>query len=137
MRRCLTLATAFFYCALAGAGLARADEGDDLANAVVMHIRQHSAAAANLTPADEGRINSFTHYLLKTSYYPANTHDLQAAAVGAIVATPVVHEGQVAVRQQVKMTLSSDHRAIDGAQAAFFMRDLKHLIEAPMAMLLS
>ena len=65
-----------------------------------------------------------------------NPPEAAILAVGAIVPTPVVHEGQVVVRQQVKMTLSSDHRAIDGAQAAFFMRDLKHLIEAPMAMLL-
>ena len=84
LRRRLTLATAFFYCALTGASVARADEADDLSTAVVMHIRQHSAAAANLAPADENRINAFTHYILKTSYYPANTHDLQAAAVGAI-----------------------------------------------------
>ena len=58
LRRRLTLATAFFYCALTGASLARADEGDDLATAVIMHIRQHSAAAANLAPADENRLLS-------------------------------------------------------------------------------
>ena len=84
LRRRFTLATAFFYCALTGASFAWADEADDLATVVVTHIRQHSAAAATLTAADEGRINSFTHYILKTSYYPANIHDLQAAALGAI-----------------------------------------------------
>ena len=84
LRRRLTLATAFFYCALTAAGLARADEVDDLATAVVTHIRQHSAASATLTPADESHINAFTHYLLKTSYYPGNTHDLQVAAIAAI-----------------------------------------------------
>src|SRR5689334_3687608 len=42
LRRHLKLATAFFYCALTAAGLARADEADDLTTAVVMHIRQHS-----------------------------------------------------------------------------------------------
>ncbi len=65
-----------------------------------------------------------------------NPPEAAILAVGAIVPTPVVYEGQVVVRQQLKMTLSSDHRAIDGAQAAYFMRDLKHLIEAPTAMLL-
>ena len=84
LRRRFTLATAFFYCALTGASFAWADEADDLATVVVAHIRQHSAAAATLTAADEGRINSFAHYILKTSYYPANIHDLQAAALGAI-----------------------------------------------------
>jgi len=84
MRRRFTLVTAFFYCALTGAGFARADEADDLAGAIVTHIRQHSAAAASLTAADETHINSFAHYILKASYYPANTHDLQAAALAAI-----------------------------------------------------
>ena len=84
LRRRFTLATAFFYCALTAAGFARADEADDLASAVATHIRQHSAATATLTAADEGRINSFAHYLLKASYYPANAHDLQAAALAAI-----------------------------------------------------
>ena len=84
MRRRFTLATAFLICALSGASFAWADDADDLTKAVVTHIREHSAAAASLTPADEGHINAFTHYILKTSYYPANTHDLQAAAVAAI-----------------------------------------------------
>jgi pyruvate dehydrogenase E2 component (dihydrolipoamide acetyltransferase) len=57
-------------------------------------------------------------------------------AVGAIVPTPVVVDGQIVVRDQIKMTLSADHRAIDGAQAAYFMRDLKQLIEAPATILL-
>ena len=83
-RRRFTLATAFFFCTLTGASIARADDADDLTKAVVTHIREHSAAAASLTAADEGHINAFTHYILKTSYYPANTHDLQTAAAAAI-----------------------------------------------------
>ncbi len=57
-------------------------------------------------------------------------------AVGASVPTPVVHEGQVVVRDQMKVTLSVDHRALDGATAARFLQDLKHLLEQPLAMLL-
>jgi pyruvate dehydrogenase E2 component (dihydrolipoamide acetyltransferase) len=57
-------------------------------------------------------------------------------AVGAIVPTPVVHEGQVTVRDQMKVTLSVDHRALDGAIAARFLQDLKHLLEQPLGMLL-
>ncbi|MGO8949038.1 MAG: dihydrolipoamide acetyltransferase family protein [Ktedonobacterales bacterium] len=57
-------------------------------------------------------------------------------AVGAIVPTPVVHEGQVIVRDQMKVTLSVDHRALDGAVAAGFLQDLKHLLEQPVGMLL-
>jgi pyruvate dehydrogenase E2 component (dihydrolipoamide acetyltransferase) len=57
-------------------------------------------------------------------------------AVGAIVPTPVVVDRQVVVRDQVKMTLSSDHRAIDGAQAARFLRDVKRFIETPALLML-
>jgi pyruvate dehydrogenase E2 component (dihydrolipoamide acetyltransferase) len=57
-------------------------------------------------------------------------------AVGAIIPTPVVHEGQVIVRDQMKVTLSVDHRALDGAIAARFLQDLKRLLEQPLSMLL-
>jgi pyruvate dehydrogenase E2 component (dihydrolipoamide acetyltransferase) len=57
-------------------------------------------------------------------------------AVGAIAPTPVVDAGQVIVREQMKVTLSADHRALDGAVAAGFLQDLKHLLEQPLGMLL-
>jgi pyruvate dehydrogenase E2 component (dihydrolipoamide acetyltransferase) len=57
-------------------------------------------------------------------------------AVGASVPTPVVQDGQVVVRDQMKVTLSVDHRALDGAVAARFLQDLKHLLEQPLAMLI-
>jgi pyruvate dehydrogenase E2 component (dihydrolipoamide acetyltransferase) len=57
-------------------------------------------------------------------------------AVGAIVPTPVVVDGQVVVRDQMKVTLSVDHRALDGALAARFLQELKHLLEQPMGMLI-
>lgn len=56
-------------------------------------------------------------------------------AVGAIVPTPVVRDGQVVVRDIMKMTMSVDHRALDGATAARFLRDVKHLLEEPLGML--
>ena len=40
-----------------------------------------------MTPADENRVTSFSHYILKTVYYPANLRDLKAAALAAIDAT--------------------------------------------------
>ena len=57
-------------------------------------------------------------------------------AVGAITPTAVVHQGQVAVRDMMKMTLSIDHRALDGATAARFLQELKLLLEQPLGMLL-
>ena len=57
-------------------------------------------------------------------------------AVGTITPTPVALEGSVVVRDQMKVTLSVDHRALDGAVAAGFLQDLKHLLEQPLTMLL-
>ncbi|HET9109552.1 MAG TPA: dihydrolipoamide acetyltransferase family protein [Ktedonobacterales bacterium] len=58
-------------------------------------------------------------------------------AVGSIIPTPVATpDRQVVVRDQMKLTLSSDHRALDGAVAARFLQQLKQLLEQPMAMLI-
>lgn len=57
-------------------------------------------------------------------------------AVGSITPTPVVADGQVVVRDRMKVTLSSDHRAIDGATAARFLQEVKRLLEEPFGLLL-
>jgi pyruvate dehydrogenase E2 component (dihydrolipoamide acetyltransferase) len=57
-------------------------------------------------------------------------------AVGSITPTPVVEDGQVVVRDRMKVTLSSDHRAIDGAIAARFLQEVKHQLEEPFGLLL-
>ena len=57
-------------------------------------------------------------------------------AVGSIAPTPVVVDGQVVVRDRVKVTLSSDHRAIDGVTAARFLQEVKRLLEEPFGLLL-
>lgn len=56
-------------------------------------------------------------------------------AVGAIVEKPVARGGHVAVGHTMKITLSSDHRIIDGAVAAKFLQDLRHLLEHPAVLL--
>ncbi len=57
-------------------------------------------------------------------------------AVGSITPTPVVVDGQIVVRERMKVTLSSDHRALDGAVAARFLQELKRLLEEPFGLLL-
>jgi pyruvate dehydrogenase E2 component (dihydrolipoamide acetyltransferase) len=52
-------------------------------------------------------------------------------AVGAIEEKAVVHDGQLVARPLMAMTLTCDHRAIDGAKAAEFLRELKTLLEEP------
>ena len=56
-------------------------------------------------------------------------------AVGRIEETPVVVEGEVVVRPLMKVTMSCDHRVIDGATGARFLQTLKGMLEEPAAML--
>ena len=56
-------------------------------------------------------------------------------AVGAIVEKPVVVDGQLAVGKRMRVTLSADHRVMDGAMGARFLADLKAALEAPLALL--
>ena len=57
-------------------------------------------------------------------------------AVGAVKEQPVVREGQLAVGQVMKATLSTDHRVADGAAAAQFLVAIKDLLENPVTLLL-
>ena len=57
-------------------------------------------------------------------------------AVGGIVDEPIVEKGQVVPGKTLTLTLSSDHRVVDGADAAQFMKTLQHLLENPAGMLL-
>ncbi|MBM0126739.1 dihydrolipoamide acetyltransferase family protein [Pimelobacter simplex] len=54
-------------------------------------------------------------------------------AVGAAVDAPVVRDGAVVPGKTMTVTLSVDHRAVDGADAAAWMRDFLSLIESPLS----
>jgi pyruvate dehydrogenase E2 component (dihydrolipoamide acetyltransferase) len=55
-------------------------------------------------------------------------------AIGRIVEKPVAHEGQVALRRRMRLTMSCDHRVIDGATGAQFLKTLKTMLENPLAL---
>src|SRR5699024_6327542 len=57
-------------------------------------------------------------------------------AVGAIKEVPVVKDGEVVPGKRMKMTLSSDHRIVDGAMAAKFLNTLKTMLENPLGIVL-
>ena len=56
-------------------------------------------------------------------------------AVGAILDKPVVINKEIVVRPVMKITLSYDHRVIDGAKAAEFMKTLKEFLENPSSVI--
>ena len=56
-------------------------------------------------------------------------------AVGGVEEVPVVEAGQVVVRNRMKITMSCDHRVIDGALGAAYLATLKGMLEEPAAIL--
>lgn len=64
-----------------------------------------------------------------------NPPDSCILAVGKITATPVVENNQVVVRNLMKLTLSCDHRVVDGAVGSRFLQTLKAYLENPVTML--
>ena len=57
-------------------------------------------------------------------------------AVGGIQEMPVVKQGKIIVGQTIELTLSVDHRVIDGVAAAQFLQDLKKYLETPSVLLI-
>ena len=64
-----------------------------------------------------------------------NPPDSCILAVGAIQQVPVVKNGAIVPGNIMKLTLSCDHRVVDGATGAAFMQTLKGLLEEPLRML--
>lgn len=65
-----------------------------------------------------------------------NYPEVAILGVHKIVERPVVREGQVAIRQMMNLSLTCDHRIVDGAVAAAFVQHIKRLIETPALLFL-
>jgi len=91
------------------------------------------ARTRELTPDEmAGGTFSITNMgMLGVESFGAIIHPEQGAilAVGAVEEVPVVHEGQVCVRKRMRMTLSCDHRIIDGAVGAEFLGLVRQRLE--------
>jgi pyruvate dehydrogenase E2 component (dihydrolipoamide acetyltransferase) len=64
-----------------------------------------------------------------------NPPEAAILAVGAIQREPAEHDGEIVLRDRMKLTLSVDHRALDGAAGARYLQALKQLLEKPMLLL--
>jgi pyruvate dehydrogenase E2 component (dihydrolipoamide acetyltransferase) len=61
-----------------------------------------------------------------------NPPEAAILAVGAAVDEPVVRDGELTTRTVITMTMTVDHRVLNGAEAAVFLGDLKSLLEEPL-----
>jgi len=64
-----------------------------------------------------------------------NLPECAILGVGSIIEKPVAVGGQVEIRPRMALTLSFDHRLVDGAPAARFLQRVKHLINNPLGLL--
>ncbi|MDP3909451.1 MAG: dihydrolipoamide acetyltransferase family protein [Gemmatimonadales bacterium] len=64
-----------------------------------------------------------------------NPPEAGIVAIGSIVAKAVPDGERVVVRRRMRVTMSCDHRVIDGATGAAFLKTLKQMLENPLAML--
>jgi len=56
-------------------------------------------------------------------------------AVGAVVEKPVIQGDRLGIGRRMRVTLSCDHRAMDGAMGARFLQELRRILEAPLRLL--
>lgn len=108
----------------------------------------HAACAEKASLAKEGKLTrsdysdgTFTitnlgMYGLDEFVAVINPPQVGIMAIGAIKDTPVAENGQVVIKPMLTLTLSYDHRVIDGAPAAAFMKRVKEMIENPYSFLL-
>lgn len=98
------------------------------------------ATAKKLTPQEmEGNtftISNLGMFGIEEFTAIINPPDACILAVGAIRQEPVVRDGQIVVGNRLKLTLSSDHRVVDGATGAKFLQTLKSVLENPLGLLL-
>jgi pyruvate dehydrogenase E2 component (dihydrolipoamide acetyltransferase) len=57
-------------------------------------------------------------------------------AIGGVEEKPVVIDGQLEVRQRMRVTMSCDHRAVDGATGAKFLQTVRRYIENPLGLII-
>lgn len=99
------------------------------------HIKIERAASGKSLPDDLGG-GSFTITNLGALEVDAftpiiNPPEMAILGVGQIVEKPVAANGTVSVRHRVVLSLTFDHRWVDGAPAARFLRRIKQLVERP------
>ncbi len=74
--------------------------------------------------------------MFEVSEFTAIINPPEAAilAVGSVSKVPVVVDSEVAIGHRMKLTLSSDHRVVDGALAAQFLQEVRRLLENPVTL---
>jgi pyruvate dehydrogenase E2 component (dihydrolipoamide acetyltransferase) len=101
-----------------------------------IRIRLTERAHAGQLTAEEMGNGTFTvtnlgNYDVDTFTPIINPPEAAILGVGRIVEKVVIHQGKIAQRAMMNLSLTFDHRLVDGAPAASFLQSIKHLLEMP------
>ncbi len=103
------------------------------------HALIEKARSGKLQPADfsGGTFSVSNLGMFGIEHFTAviNTPEAAILAVGAAIKEPTVVNGEVVIRDRMRVTLSVDHRALDGADGARYLQELKKTLETPLRML--
>jgi len=105
------------------------------ATALVERVRTGKAEGRDLS-GGTFTVSNLGMYAIEEFAAVINPPQAAVLATGAVAERAVVRDGVLAARRTVRATLSSDHRVIDGAEAAAFLQTLKGLLENPLRLVL-
>jgi pyruvate dehydrogenase E2 component (dihydrolipoamide acetyltransferase) len=124
------IAPALLDCGDKTLGHIAAEAKDLVARAKSGHLRADEYGAGTFT------ITNLGAYGVESLIGIINPPQAAILGVGSVMPKPVVHDGQVVVRQVMKIALSADHRVTDGAEGARFIKEIQGLLEAPASLAL-
>jgi pyruvate dehydrogenase E2 component (dihydrolipoamide acetyltransferase) len=109
---------------------------------ISQEVKRLAAGARNNSLASEDMtggtftITNLGMYGMESFSPIINQPEVAILGVNAIVDTPVVANGEIVIRPLMNISLTADHRAVDGAVAAQFMQKIKAYVEKPALLLL-
>lgn len=110
-------------------GTIAAEIKDMAARAREGKIKPHELEGATFTVSNLGMYDVVEFGMIIT------TPQAAAIAVGGVRQVPVVRDGEITIGERMFISISTDHRIIDGAVAARFLQELKRLLQNPMSLL--
>jgi len=105
--------------------------------AIAQEVRELATKArdSKLSPEDvtggSFTITSLASYDIDTFTPIINPPEVAILGVGRVVEKPAIHQGKIAKRSMMCLSLTFDHRALDGAPAALFLQTVKRYLEEP------
>ncbi|MBE0618609.1 MAG: 2-oxo acid dehydrogenase subunit E2 [Proteobacteria bacterium] len=117
-------------------GVLRDAGGEDLAGLVRRGSELiERARAGKLKPVERANatftLSNLGGFAVESFSAIINPPSAMTLAVGSVVQAPVVEDGRLAVGQVLHLTLSCDHRVVDGVLAARFLGEVRRLLESP------